>query len=276
MQVAILRILVFAVVAYAVASGLLWAVQERLVFPAPRSSLISPSRAGLPRGESVRVVTQDSVTLTGWFIPAESEDPAPALLWFHGNGETVPWLAPVIGRLMHPGYAILILNYRGYGDSGGRATERGIYLDADAAWSYLAQRPEVDSSRVAVYGRSIGSAPAMHVASNHAVRAVVLDSPITNARDMARKHYRIFPAFLVRMRLDNVSKMAQLDAPVLVFHGDRDMIAPTWMGRELAGAARNGEFVLIEGAGHNETFDVGGRAYVERVHSFLSRHLEIE
>jgi fermentation-respiration switch protein FrsA (DUF1100 family) len=87
---------------------------------------------------------------------------------------------------------------------------------------------------------------------------------------MAVRHYRIFPTFLVRLRLDNIGRMPTIHCPTLIFHGTADMLVPITMGRDVAAAAAGPvEFVMIEGAGHNDTYDMGGKAYQNKMASFI-------
>jgi len=262
---------------YALLAVLAWKLQDSLAFPAPRSPLPLPSTLGIPDGTIVTVTTADSVTLHGWYLPPspapDSSAKTPAIVWFYGNMETVEGIAPSLLRFRPPGMGVLVLDYRGYGTSGGRATEAGVYLDAEAAWQYLVSRPDVDSTRIGVYGRSIGSAVAMHLATERPVRALVLDSPLSNAREMARRHYRFMPTFLTRLELDNLSRAERLTIPLLVFHGTDDWITPIDMGRRVAELGRAEEFVELQGAGHNDTHFVGGDAYVARFHRFFETHL---
>jgi len=103
------------------------------------------------------------------------------------------------------------------------------------------------------------------------VAGLILESPFTSAGAMARQLYALLPRFIVRLSLDNLGRMRQIRCPVLVFHGDADRLVPTAMGREVAAAAAGPvELVLIHGAGHNETYDVGGRAYREKVWEFVT------
>jgi fermentation-respiration switch protein FrsA (DUF1100 family) len=187
--------------------------------------------------------------------------------------ETVEGIAPVLIRFRPPGMGMLVLDYRGYGTSEGHTTEAGVYIDAEAAWDYLTERPEIDSTRIGVYGRSIGSAVALHLATEKPVRALILDSPLSTAREMARRHYKFLPTFMTRLELDNLSRAERLAAPLLVFHGTEDWITPIDMGRRIAELGRAEEFVEIPGADHNDTHFVGGAAYVERFHRFLEKHL---
>lgn len=273
---AVLKIIAVLVVLFALAVFLAWRFQDRVAFPAPRGALPPPAAVGIPDGELVEVTTQDGVTLRGWYLPpnpAPAEGKAPGLLWFYGNMETIGGIAPVLREFRPPGIGMLVLDYRGYGQSGGRPTERGVYRDADAAWAYITSRPEIDDTRVAVYGRSIGSAVALYLATEQPVSAVVLESAFTSGRDMAEEHYAPVPSVLVELELDNVSRARELTVPLLVFHGSDDWIAPLPMGRAVAEAGRAEEFVVIDGAGHNDTYLEGGEEYRRRMHEFLREHL---
>lgn len=265
------------VLAYVVLSVLAWRLQDRLAFPAPRGALPLPTTLGIPDGIIVTVTTADSVKLRGWYLPPNPAPgpsaSAPAVIWFYGNMETVEGIAPSLLHFRPPGMGLLVLDYRGYGTSSGRATEPGVYLDAEAAWAYLTALPEIDSTRIAVYGRSIGSAVALHLATERPVRAVVLDSPLSTGREMARLHYRFMPTRLTRLSLDNLGRAERLTVPLLVFHGTDDWITPIDMGRRVAAAGRAEELVEIDGADHNETHLLGGEAYVSRFHEFLETHL---
>jgi pimeloyl-ACP methyl ester carboxylesterase len=256
--------------------ALLWAFQERLAFPAPRAPLPDPKQV-LGRGERIELVMQNGTPLAGWYVPPAQppharrlSPPFPALLWFYGNGETISAIWPILRDFQPPGAALLVVDYPGYGASGGQATEAGIYEAAALAYDALARRPDVDRSRIYVYGRSLGTAPATRVAAEHEVAGLILESPYTNAREMAARSYRIVPSFLVRLHLDNLATIKRVRCPVLVFHGTADRLVPMDMGRRVAEAAPGPvEFVMIEGAGHNETYDVGWKAYRDKLAAFL-------
>jgi len=261
------------VIGYVALTALAWLFQDRLAFPAPRAPLPDPTRAGLGQVEQLRLVMKDGTPLAGWFLAPPSDtgrttSRGPGLLWFYGNGENIAAIWPVLREFQPPGVSLLVVDYPGYGASGGRATEEGVYEAADLAFAALASR--VDSTRIFVYGRSLGSAVATHVVAAHAVRGLVLESPFTSARDMSRRHYALFPPFILRLRLDNLEHIARVHCPVLVFHGTADGLVPIEMGREVAGAVPGPvEFVAIEGAGHNDTYDMGGRAYRDKLWQFI-------
>lgn len=276
MTAVVLRIAIGVVIVYVALVLIIWVSQNKLAFPAPRSHLPAPNTLGFPDGEKIRIITSDSIEIGGWYLPPRDSTraPHPALIWFYGNMETVDVLAPIYRNLQPENLGLLAINYRGYGDSEGAATEEGLYRDGEAAWRYLAERPDVDSTRIAVYGRSLGSVVALYLATERNVRAVILDSPFSSARDMARVHYRFLPKFLIRLSLDNVERASRIQAPLIVFHGTLDRIAPVRMGRAVAEAGRALELVLIEGAGHNDTYTVGGGEYQAKMHAFLAEHLQ--
>ena len=291
----ILRILFALVLAYALLLLLAWLFQERLAFPAPRARLPDPKRVGVENGEKAELTTEDGTKLGGWYLkpvevgggrgrlgevdgtstnlhqPPQPPQPASGLLWFYGNGENVAAIWPIVREFQPPSTAVLVLDYPGYGDSGGRATEAALYAAADAAYGALASHPEVDPRRIYVYGRSLGSAVASYTAAHHPVAGLILESPLTNAAEMARYHYRLLPRFLLRLSLDNVANIRLVHCPILLFHGDADRLVPTAMGKAVAAAAAGPvEVVLIHGAGHNDTYDIGGRAYREKLWEFVA------
>jgi len=277
--VLILRIALGLALAYVALVVLAWLYQERLAFPAPRAPVPDPQRLGVTNGERIELVMADGTKLAGWYLApvragAQHAAPlhlSPALLWFYGNGENIATIWPILRDFQPPAAALLVVDYPGYGGSDGRTTEAGLYRAADAAYTALAARPEVDPRRIYVYGRSLGSAAATYTATRHPVSGLILESPFTNAADMARDAYRILPRFILRLSLDNLGRMNQVHCPVLVFHGTADRLVPIAMGRQVAAAAAGPvEFVLIEGSGHNETYDLGGKAYRDKVWAFVA------
>ena len=269
----LVRIAVGLAIGYAVLVALGWLFQERLAFPAPRAPVPDPKRLGIANGERIEVVTQDGTRLAGWYLsPAfhRPPPPSPALLWFYGNGENIASLAPILRAFQPPGAALLVVDYPGYGGSEGHATEAGLYVAADAAYDALAARTEVDRGRIYLYGRSLGSAVAVHTAAHHPVAGLILESPFTSAADMTRRHYALVPRFILLLSLDNLAAITQVRCPILLFHGTADRLVPSAMGMRVAAAAPGPvEVVLIQKAGHNDTYDAGGDQYRDKVWSFV-------
>lgn len=289
-----LRLLIGLGLSYVVLVLLAWRLQERLAFPAPRASVPDPSRVGVENGERVEIVSGDGTMLVGWYLrpkvgevgggegrlgeaaPVRSNLPkpsptSPGLLWFYGNGETIAAIWPIVREFQPPGTAVLVVDYPGYGGSAGRTTEAGLYAAADAAYAAFVARREIDSRRIYVYGRSLGSAVASYTAARHATAGLILESPFTNARAMARHLYALFPQFIVALQLDNLANVKAARCPTLIFVGDADRLVPPNMGLTVAAAVTGPvEVVLIHGAGHNDTYDVGGREYRDKVWRFVA------
>jgi fermentation-respiration switch protein FrsA (DUF1100 family) len=252
---------------YVVIVALLWAFQEKLTFPSPRAAL-----PALASGERVELTMREGARLVGWYLAAEGGEgrQTPGMVWFYGNGENIAAIWPIIRDFRPAHAALLVLDYPGYGASGGKASEAGMYEAADLAYDALRRRPDVDPKRIYVYGRSLGSAAATHVASTREVAGLILESPFTSAKGMAARHYRFVPRALVRLSLDNIGRMPGIRCPALIFHGTADMLVPMRMGQDVAAAAGGPvEFVMIEGSGHNDTYDLGGKTYRDKLAAFV-------
>ncbi len=272
MIASLVRIAALLLVGYAALLLVVFLMRERLTFPIRGGGLGEPARFGMPDGERVVIPTSGGATLSAWWLPpaAGVARPAPALLWFHGNAETVEGLGPVLRQFRLPEAGLLAVDPRGYGASTGTPTAANVAADALVAFDWLAARPEVDAARIVVYGRSVGSGPAARVARDRAPAGLILESPFTSLRAMARVHYPYFPSALAQADFDNLGAVHASRAPVLIIHGTVDEIVPPWMGRALAEAAGSrARLWAIPGAGHNETYDLGDEEYVRRVMAFV-------
>ena len=280
----LLRILVGVILAYALLVLLAWGFQERMAFPAPRGALPDAIELNRLGAQHVELVMRDGTRLAGVYLPPHhASNPVgqadgrtvgqkhSAMLWFYGNGENVGAIWDIVVAWQPPGAGVLVVDYPGYGASGGRATEPGLYEAADLAYRALAGRDDVDPARVFVYGRSLGTVAATYTAATQPVAGLILESPFTNAREMSGQHYGLFPRFILRLRLDNLGAIARVRCPVLVFHGTADLLVPPRMGEAVARAAPGSvELVWIEGAGHNTTYEVGGKKYREKLWQFVT------
>ena len=256
---------------------MLWIqLAKRFVFFPVAELLYTPNDANL-RYEDVRIRTSDGLELQGWFVPGEPEtasglDSNVTWLWFHGNGGNIGHRVGELALAHHRiGDNIFIFDYRGYGESEGAASEKGTYLDSRAVIGYLESRPDVDPDRIAYLGHSLGAAVAVELSLTHPPMAMVLVSPFASVRDMANLMLP-FPlvGWLVRNHFDSISRIRKIDVPILVLHGDRDEIVPISQGRKLYEAANQPKrFQTLEGAAHNDTYEVAGEQYWGAIESFL-------
>ena len=178
--------------------------------------------------------------LDGWFLPHAA--PRATLLFFHGNAGNISHRLESIRQFLQLGLSVLIIDYRGYGQSEGRTTEQGIYRDAEAAWQYLAETSRVPASRIIVFGRSMGASAAAYVASRHRPLALVVESSFTSVPDIAAEYYPWLPVrWLSRLRHSAEDFVRQADCPVLVIHSRDDEIVPFRHGEAIFAAARAAE-----------------------------------
>ncbi len=239
---------------------LLWRSQERILFQPPRL-LEAPPESGRVSYEAV-----DGQRLVGFMVGDPRAAPG-VLLCFHGNADLAAWQldwARTVER--HTRYAVFLAEYRGYMSLGGSPTYWSTKLDARAAYDHLRVAFGLDRARMAFFGHSLGSAIATELAEIHPPAALLLQSPFSSARAMARLIVTL-PVVLIwktisRIHFDTRAAVSTLDVPVSVVHGRLDRIIPFKMGVEVYEAAkRKGQLLLVEGAGHNNVAEIAGKEY---------------
>ncbi len=261
--------------AYVALVALMCLFQRSLLY-LPWGVAPSPAAAGVPEMAEVTLETADGLSLIAWYRPARSQ--RPTILYFHGNGGHIGYRAGRVRPYLDAGFGVLLVEYRGYGGNPGRPTEQGLYADGRAALRHLAA-DAVPPQRVVVYGESLGSGVAVHLAREQAVSAapvaaVVLEAPLTSVADVGAHHYPFLPVrWLAKDRFETRSKIADIGAPLLVVHGERDSIVPVRFGRAVFEAAQEPkESVWVARAGH-EDLDLYGLQ--REVIGFLQRRLRL-
>ena len=242
-----------------------WLTQERLIFfPQP---VVSEAR--LPSHASpLTIVAGDGTRLRGWMIEsAAMTAPAPVVIYFGGNAEEVS------GTLSDPrwprGWAIAGVNYRGYGNSEGKPGEAALLSDALAIYDAVAKRGDVDARRIVVFGRSLGTAVAMHVAADRPVAGAILVSPYDSMTAIGQLHYPWLPvSLLLRHRFDAVPDARRNTMPMLTIVGGSDSIIPAERSRALFDAwAGPKSWQAVPQAGHNDLGNDG--SFWQAVAAFL-------
>ncbi len=254
---------------YAVFLLVVFLFQARLVyFPQiGRELTATPAAAGL-EFEEVRLVTADGATLHGWWVPAP--DARGVALIFHGNAGNISHRLGYLTMFHRLGYASFIIDYRGYGLSSGTPSEAGTYRDAEAAWNYLTGPRRVAAQDIVLFGESLGGGVATWLARRHRPRALVLASAFTSAPDLGAQAYPWLPVrLLARIEYNNLERIRQITAPVLIAHSPDDDIVPFSHGKALFAAANDPkEFVELSG-GHNDGFIFAREDWVRRLGAFL-------
>jgi fermentation-respiration switch protein FrsA (DUF1100 family) len=254
---------IVAFVILALLSGsllLVWGSQERILFQPPRL-LEAPPESGRISYDAV-----DGQRLTGFMVGDPKSAPG-VLLCFHGNADLAVWQldwARAVER--HTRYAVFLAEYRGYMALGGSPTYSSTKLDARAAYDHLRIGFGVDRTRMAYFGHSLGSGVAAELAEIHPPAVLLLQSPFSSARAMARfivwPHIAVVWRAISRIHFDTRRAVSKLDVPVSVAHGRRDRVVPLRMGIEVYEAARRkGQLLVVESAGHNDVADIAGEDY---------------
>jgi hypothetical protein len=256
----------------ALALIVLWAGQRRLMY-FPFADVPPPASVGLTRAVPVVFTTDDGLTLNGWFVPAAAPATGHTVLVFNGNAGNRAFRAPLADRLARHGIASLLMDYRGYGENGGSPSEEGLALDARAARAYLAGRADVDSTRIAYFGESLGTGVAVGLAREHRPSALILRSPFTSMADVARYHYPFLPVrWILRDRFESLDRIRDILCPVLVIAGGRDAIIPAELSQRLYAEARSPKrLIMIEGADHNDDELLAGPRVINGVVDFLTK-----
>jgi fermentation-respiration switch protein FrsA (DUF1100 family) len=261
---AILLLLVLLVTA------LLVALQDKLVFFPDRQRRAEPAQYGLA-AEALSLRAADGVVLDGWWVRGAGRT---ALVYFPGNagniGDRLERTKLLAGAL---GLDVFLVDYRGYGRSGGSPTEEGLYADGLAVYEAAVSKG-FPAKRIVLFGESLGCAVALETALRKPCAGLILEAPFLSVAAMARHYYPWIPAFFIRLRFANGEKIARLTVPKLIAQAERDQIVPprqTLRLFELAAPPKT--YFVIQGASHNDTYAAGGRAYLDAWKRFLEKIL---
>jgi fermentation-respiration switch protein FrsA (DUF1100 family) len=224
-------------------------LERAAVFFPRRGIAVLPSMIGMDF-EDVYYRTQDNLMLNGWFF----KDPqaASTLIFAHGNAGNIGDRIFKIKFFHDLGLNVFIFDYRGYGKSEGRPSEKGIYLDAQGAYDYLKERGDVDMNKIIVYGTSLGGVVAVDLAVHRPAALLVVESSITSAPDMARVFYPFVPWFFLSLKFDSIGKVMHLNTPKLFIHSPEDEVVPYWIGQKLFEAASQPKIFMKIHGGHND------------------------
>jgi fermentation-respiration switch protein FrsA (DUF1100 family) len=243
---------------------------------------LTPSDLSIPSVD-LRIPTPDGVTLSGWLLPVPGA--VATILLMHGNAGNVSHRLHNAAHLRREGFSIVLVDYRGYGLSTGAPSEAGIFIDARAVWDEMTLRRGLRPETILLYGESIGSAPSLGLAldlqrsKERGPAGIVIEGGLTSAREMASRIFPFLPvAWVMRARLDNLSAVREIRAPILFIHGTSDEIVPFAMGKRLYDAAVSPEKEMLEvpGAQHNSIWRTAGATVAARVRAFAEKCLRLE
>jgi len=259
----------------------LYFMQPKFLYGPVREVFYTPDELGLDF-EKVFFKSDDGLMLSGWYIPAPLEvrteavsvQPGDSLLtghakgseltvlFCHGNGGNIMHNLDSINILYNLGLNCFIFDYRGYGNSEGKPSEEGTYLDSRAAYKWLTKEKKISPDDIIVFGRSLGGSIAAELAGKVEVRALIIESAFTSYVDIGKKFYPYMPVrWFASFRYETINYVKDVNCPVMIIHSRNDETIPFEFGLELYEAANEPkEFVEIFGS-HNDGFLVSSEIY---------------
>lgn len=247
-------------------------IENRMIFYPAASLERTPADVGL-HFEDIVFTTRDNLRLHGWLVPRRDADST--LVWFHGNAGNISHRVENI-KLLHElvRVNVFIFDYRGYGRSEGRPSEEGTYLDGEAALELIGSKlGDENRKKIILFGRSLGAAVATEMATRFDSQALILESPFVSIAEMARTILPFLPIGpFLQTKYEVKEKIKKTKVPLLVLHGERDEIVPIEQGRKVFDAAPEPKkLFIIAGAGHNDTYVVGGENYFRQLKEFIDQ-----
>jgi len=230
------------------AVGAVLALQFFGTFPGPPQAAQRPLALREAKGEALWLDV-DGKRVEAWLLPANAPSPTPITIYAHGNGELIDHETARMDGLRGAGVAVLLVEYPGYGRSGGIPSERSILATFEAAYDLVAHDPRFDARRIVGFGRSLGGGAIAQLAVHRPLVALVLESTFTSVADMVREHG--VPDWLMLNRFDTRAVLRDYPGPVLIIHGTQDVNIPP-AHAELNHAAARQSVLYLSRCGHND------------------------
>ena len=246
----VVRLCVYAILAYTAILVYIVLTEDRQVFPAAYDARPDHTPALPAEFQRVDLLTSDGEHLVAHETPSSGNpDQRRWCIFFGGQWGRTRWDLPKLALLRELGCEVLIFDYRGFGDSTGKATETGFYRDADAAYRYLIETKHVPPARIVLVAHSLGTGIAIDLASRSLVGGLILDGAYDSIPSCAADRYPWLPVrWLAHNRFASIDKVARISAPKLFLHGEFDESIPIQHGRAVfARAVEPKKFLALEG-----------------------------
>jgi uncharacterized protein len=227
--------------------------------------------------DNIALTTDDGVNIQGWFIPATAIGEAPAtnsvpptLLYLHGSTGNIGDYIEKVHLLHDMGVDVFMIDYEGYGKSGGSPSESALTSDALTAYFYLTVKRNVKTEHLFIYGEDLGAAVAIDLATQVPAGGLITEGASASVIEKIEESWPLIPwQFLLRNKFDSLSKIQDVHMPVLIIHSIEDEVVPFNDSRRLAALAHDPKELLeIHGTHHNafvNSFDV----YYDKVSQFV-------
>ncbi len=208
--------------------------------------------------EDININLGKGIIIKAWLIHRKNNDKeGPYILFCHGNAGNISHRLPIAKTLSEKGFNVMLFDYRGYGESTGKPSEKGIYEDTLAVYNYMVNNKKIHPSKINLIGISLGCNAALYLAQREKINTITIIAPITSAKEVARTIplYYIFSFFLESNFLNNKIFVEKIKIPILIAHSKDDEIVPYDMGKKLFEIcpSKNKKFITLSG-GHNEDY----------------------
>lgn len=264
------NVLLIVFVIIAVIFLLIRLLEKTSVFFPGRTIEHTPQRFGLSY-EDLYLTTADGVKINAWLV--KSDDARATVIFAHGNAGTMGDRVMKLKFFHDLGLNVLIFDYRGYGNSQGVPSERGVYLDAQAVYDHIKSRGDIGKAPLIGYGASLGGAVIIDLATKRVLDMLMIESSFTSAAQMARRLYPALPTFMMSVKLDSIAKIGAIKGPKLFLHSLQDRTVPFSMGQALYEEASDPKaFIVLEG-GHNDGSLMLDPQVRLNIQHFLKEHL---
>jgi len=243
-----LWILAVVITSYSLLCLLFYLLQERFIFHPEKLHEDFKYNYEYPF-EEVNLHTSDGARING--LHFRMPNSKGVIIYFKGNTRSVKGWGKFSKDFISKGYDFFMIDYRGFGKSRGRRTEKLLYKDAMLAYKYLAKQYE--QKDIVIYGRSIGSGFATYVASKTKPKMLILDSPYLSFQYIARRYAPIMPTrWLLRYKIRTDLFIKKVEVPIYIIHGTKDRLIPFKHAIRLASVnRRHTNLIKVKGAGHN-------------------------
>ena len=243
-----MSLITIAVIVYLGYTALFFLMQRRLLFPGAYMRVAADGPIDSVGGFEKLWLPTSGGRVEAWYLPVQSANgtaPHPAVIFTHGNAELIDDWPATMSALSRMGMGVLLMEYPGFGRSEGAPTQASVMEAVVAGYDWLGSRDDIDTARIVAMGRSLGAGPAVALAAERSVRALILQSAFSSVGAIAWGKYRL-PPFLVLDPFDNRRGLASFSGPVLIVHGRSDEVIPHRHGVVLSEAAENAELISLD------------------------------
>jgi uncharacterized protein len=257
------HLLLTLLTAYAVFCIALVLLQRNLMYFPDKTPFV-PMEWQVPELQPIETKTTDGLTITSWYTPAQSSEKQ-TIIFTQGNAGHTGYRNYKIRPWIDAGYGVMMVGYRGFGANPGVPSEQGLYTDSRSVFDWLRAKG-ISGQNLIVYGESIGTGVAVQMATEYPASALILESPYTSTAEVGAWRYPFLPVYyLMRDRFESIKKIKNIHMPLLLIHGENDVVIPVRFGRELLAAANEPkQGVFMPGLGHSDIYDLTVREIIMR------------